>query len=163
MSGHHKSNVMAALKKYQIGPYQVLGFKTIHDTQEPFGFVISHPESGVIVFITDTVYSPFKFKNVSNWIVEANYSFEIMDGKDGYGAQQSFLRNRVISSHLSLENAISLLKANDLSKTNNIVLIHLSDRNSHAKQFKEEVEKQTGKSVFIAENGLSIPFGARPF
>jgi len=50
-----------------------------------------------------------------------------------------------------------------LSSTNNILLTHLSDRNSHAVQFKELIENQTGKTVNIAETGLTINFKKRPF
>ena len=68
-----------------------------------------------------------------------------------------------MSSHLSLENCVELLKANDLTKTNNIVLTHLSDSNSNESVFKKTVEDATGKTVTIATKGVEIPFGLRPF
>jgi ribonuclease BN (tRNA processing enzyme) len=57
---------------------------------------------------------------------------------------------------MSIQNCVKFLQSNDLSKTDSITLIHLSDRNSHAKLFKEKVQKATGKRVEIAENGLVI-------
>jgi phosphoribosyl 1,2-cyclic phosphodiesterase len=68
-----------------------------------------------------------------------------------------------MTSHLSIENCLSLLEVNDLSQTNNVLLTHLSDSNSHADQFKKLVENQTGKNVSVAETGLTIPFKKRPF
>jgi arylsulfatase A-like enzyme len=59
--------------------------------------------------------------------------------------------------------AEEFLQANDISKVNNIVLIHLSDGNSHAERFKREVKEQTVRTVNIAEAGLDIPFNKTPF
>ena len=55
-----------------------------------------------------------------------------------------------------------MLSANDLSKVNNIVLIHLSDSNSNEKQFVKEVYELTGKNVCAAYNGMEIPFNKTP-
>ena len=51
---------------------------------------------------------------------------------------------------MALENVKDILKANDLSKVNEIYLIHLSDGNSNAEQFKREIQELTGKPVYIA-------------
>ena len=158
----HRLKPIQVKKRYSIGSFKVVPIPMQHDVP-CLAFIIHHEECGNVVFITDTLYSPFKFKNIHNWIIEANYSQEIMDGKDGYGSTKAFLRNRVMSSHLSIENCLDLFSVNDLSLTNNIVLTHLSDRNSHAEQFKSMTEKQTGKTVTIAETGLMIPFNKRPF
>lgn len=159
---NHRLKPMKAKKAYMIGSFKVMPFELRHDVP-CLGFIIKHEDCGNVVFITDTYYSPFRFKDVNQWIIEANYSQSILDGKDGYGNQNDFLRNRVMSSHLSIENCSSLLAANDLSTTNNIVLTHLSDRNSNAAEFKESIENQTGKTVNIAETGLTINFKKRPF
>lgn len=158
----HRLNAITVHKAFMIGNFKVIAFSLKHDVP-CLGFVINHKESGNTVFITDTFFSPWKFANVNNWILECNYSQDIMDGKDGYGAQHSFLRNRVLSSHMSLENCLQLLEANDLTKTNNIVLTHLSDRNSDEKAFAKAVQDQTNKTVYVAAKGLSMPFNKRPF
>jgi hypothetical protein len=46
---------------------------------------------------------------------------------------------------MSLETLLELLGKNDLSKVNNIVLIHLSDSNSNAIEFK----MQSGKLLIV--------------
>ena len=74
-----------------------------------------------------------------------------------------FVRDRVIQSHMSLKTCKEFLAANDLTKVNNIVLIHLSDPNSDAKRFINEVEQQTGKNVFVAEKGMIIDINLTPF
>jgi len=158
----HNLNTIDPGKAKMIGPFKVASFELKHDVP-CLGFIINHPDTGSICFITDTYYSPWKFKNISNWLVECNYSEEILDKRMDLGDTQQFLRNRILSSHMSLENCLSLFEANDLSMTNNIVLTHLSDGNSHARQFQKKVEDQTGKTVTIAENGITINLNKRPF
>ena len=46
----------------------------------------------------------------------------------------------------------------NLSKVNNIVLIHLSNRNSDAVKFQKEIAATTGKNVYIADKGMVIEF-----
>jgi ribonuclease BN (tRNA processing enzyme) len=57
---------------------------------------------------------------------------------------------------MSLQTCIKTLKANDLSQVNNIVLIHLSDRNSDESRFKSDVERATGKVVHVADKGMIV-------
>ena len=63
--------------------------------------------------------------------------------------QDDFKIKRVIDTHFALEDVKEFLKANDLSKVKEIYLIHLSDGNSDAEQFKREIQELTGKTVFI--------------
>jgi phosphoribosyl 1,2-cyclic phosphodiesterase len=51
---------------------------------------------------------------------------------------------RLVNSHFSLENVLEFLKANDTNKLKEIYLMHLSDKNSDAELFKNEIEKLTG-------------------
>lgn len=152
------------LNKYEninLGPYKILAFDTNHDTREPCGFLIHHQEMGNTLFLTDTTYCDYTFDGLTNILIECNYSKDIIDDKL---SSNDFLRNRVIQSHMSVETAIKTLKANDLSQVNNIVLIHLSDRNSDASMFKKMIEKATGKTVTIAMTGLRIfNFNKTPF
>ena len=149
---------------YSIGPFRIIAFKTIHDTKEPCGYLIHHEESGVVLFLTDTVYSPYVFKGLNNVIVEANYCDDILEEKRQNGYTIEMLRDRVIESHMSLKNCKDLLAANDLSQVNNIVLIHLSDSHSHAERFKREVQQLTGKIVHIADKDMIIEnFEKTPF
>ncbi|HDB8933588.1 TPA: hypothetical protein O7L22_002822, partial [Staphylococcus aureus] len=49
----------------------------------------------------------------------------------------------------SLEHAIGMLKANDLTRLEEIHLIHLSSQNSNAKYIKREIQKVTGVPVYV--------------
>lgn len=157
---NHRMKIIPQQGQFQVGNFKVISFPTIHDVAEPCGFLIYHADCGVTLFLTDTVYSNFTFKGLNNIIVEANYDTEIIDAKLG---DRKFLRDRIYNSHMSLDTCLQFLQANDLSAVNNIVLIHLSDSNSHELDFAKEVSGMTGKSVSVASNGMEIRFSKTPF
>lgn len=148
---------------FRVGQFRILPFKVNHDAREPFGYIISHPESGNILFLTDSSYTEYRFPGLNHIIVESNNSNEILQEKVLTGKMQYFVYNRLIKSHMSIESCEKMILANDLSKVINIVLIHLSDANSHERQFKDRIEKITGKIVTIATKRTTIDFNLIPF
>lgn len=160
---HHRAKWIRPNETTQIGGFKVMAFDVRHDATEPLGFLINHPETGNILFITDSYYVPYTFKNLHNVIVEANYSQEIIREKQERGSLPKFLLDRILESHMSLETCLDLLKANDLTQVNNIVLIHLSDGNSNAGMFQSSVTAATGKTVHIADAGIIINLNKTPF
>jgi phosphoribosyl 1,2-cyclic phosphodiesterase len=140
--------------------FKVLPFKTKHAAAEPLGFLINHEETGTVLFLTDTVYSPYTFRGLNNVIVEANYCEDILAANKDLAEKY---RHHVLEGHLSIQNCKELLRANDLSQVNNIVLIHLSNGHSDEVRFKREVEELTAKNVTVADAGKEIHFGKTPF
>jgi len=159
----HRAIKVFSGKTFKVGNFKIKPFNVQHDVKEPFGFLINHPETGNILFLTDSYYCEYTFPGLNNVIIEANYCQGILDKRVADGMNPKFLRDRVITSHMSLKTCKEMLGANDLSAVNNIVLIHLSDGNSDEKRFKREVEEQTGKVVHVAVPGLTIPFNKTPF
>jgi len=143
---------------FRLGEFAIMPFNVIHDCEEPFGFYINHPESGKFFFATDTEYLYDRFDDLSNVMIECNYASDILNRNVTSGIIKPFLRDRVIKSHMSLETTIKALQANDISRVNNVVLLHLSDSNSDSIRFKNEVEAAIGHSVTIAKKGLEINF-----
>lgn len=159
----HRIKTVEARKIFTVGDFQIMPFDVKHDCKQPFGFLINHAECGLTLFVTDSYYVTNTFKGLNNILVEANYSERILNERLLAGKLHGFVRDRVLKSHLSLENCISLLQANDLSKVNNIVLIHLSDGNADEKMFQKAVRGATGKTVHIATKGLLIDLNKTPF
>lgn len=159
----HRLHKVAAGTMIQIGEFKVLPFDVVHDAAEPFGFLINHPDSGNILFLTDTFYSEFTFRDLNNIILEVNYDLAILEANIRAGKLNPSIRNRIVTSHMSLQTAKELLSANDLSKVNNIVLIHLSDGNSNTADFKREIEGSTGKTITVADCGTEILLNKTPF
>lgn len=160
---HHRARITFSGDQFSAGKFKIKPFDVKHDAAEPAGFLINHPECGTVLFLTDSYYSEYRFPGLNNVIIEANYCHNILQERMHEGSTQKFLRDRVIRSHMSLKTCKELLQANDLSKVNNIVLIHLSDGHSDSARFKKEVEQQTGKLVSVAGPGMNIEFNIQPF
>jgi phosphoribosyl 1,2-cyclic phosphodiesterase len=161
---HHRCITTFSGDVFKIGGFKIKAFDIQHDVSEPVGFLINHPETGNVLFLTDSYYCKYTFPGLNNIIIEANYSQDILDGRLKAGTNPQFLRDRVLTSHMSIDTCEKMLLANDLSAVNNIVLIHLSDSNSNEKKFKDQITRATGKQVYIASPGLIIDnFNKTPF
>jgi len=155
----HRIKTIEANKQFHIGDFKVIPFEVNHDVY-CFGFLINHQECGTTLYLTDTSYSNYVFNGLNNLIVECNYSDDILEKKL---YNNDFLKDRIIGSHMSLETLLEMLSKNDLSKVNNIVLIHLSDSNSNEVEFKNIIRKATNCNVTVAEADQTIPFDKYPF
>lgn len=159
---HHNLNSIETQKAYNIGSFKIKAFDLVHDCRN-YGFLIENKECGLLVYITDTNYCHYKFPGLNQVLLEINYDERIVNEKLMKGTANIYVRNRVIGSHMELQTAKDFLRANDLTKVNNIVLLHLSAGNSDSKLFKKEIQELTGKNVFVAEPGLIVPFNKQPF
>ena len=159
----HRAKKMQAQIAYKIGEFNVFPFDVEHDAAQPFGFLIRHQECGTIVFITDTHYVKYKFPIINHLLIECNYSHEILDRNIEKGKVQILVRNRLLKNHLSLSTLKKFLKVNNIKKVQNIVLLHLSEGNSNAMQFKKEIKNLTGKKVYIADKNLTLNINKTPF
>jgi phosphoribosyl 1,2-cyclic phosphodiesterase len=136
---------------FKIGSWIVKPFEAEHDAAEPFNYLLWSRETGdKLVYITDSFYSKFKFNDLNYIMIECNYSKKILDENIAAGRVLMVQKNRLLKSHFSLKNVKDFLKANDLSKVNEIHLLHLSNRNSDANLFKKEIQELTGKLVYVA-------------
>lgn len=145
---------------YQYGEFNITPFNVQHDCVEPFGFLIRHEEMGTMLFATDTEYIKYDFSkfNLDHILIECNYSEDIISERSDSGAINKSLAERVKSTHMELKTCIEFVKNNNSPLLKNVVLLHLSDANSNAKEFKEEVKKVVGEhvNVFIADSGLIV-------
>ncbi len=140
-----------AKETFNIGTWIITAFDVKHDVEEPLGFLLYSKETKErLVFITDSMYSKYLFKDIDYWMLEANHSIEILDKNIKDGVLFTEQKRRVQRTHMSLETCLGILEANDLSKTKMIYLIHLSDKNSDEVLFKEIIEKKFGKVVVVA-------------
>jgi len=142
----YRVKTIEALKPFNIGTYKVMAFDVNHDAAQPFGYVIkSTVTKESLVFITDSYYVSNQFKNVDYFAIESNYITE-------HFMQSSTapeLKKRLFTSHMSLENSIKFLQAQDLSKCKKIYLTHISKTNGDGEIMRREVMKATGKETII--------------
>lgn len=148
----HRIKVIKPKQQFKVGSWTILPFETQHDAVEPVGFLLySNVTKEKLLYATDTYYIKYRFQGLTHIMVECNYSLDILKGNVEKGLIEPELKNRLLRSHFSLENVKEFLKANDLSKVEQIWLLHLSDNNSDAERFKREIQELTGKEVYIAE------------
>lgn len=139
----HRYHDLELKKTFQIGTIKIVSFPLQHDVPN-CGFLFQDQDGDKALFIVDTGYCRYRFKGLNIIALEANYSKKTM----AQGISPVY-RQRLYKSHLSLENAIKLLQANDLSRVREVHLIHMSKMNSNPEFFKSEVQKATGKPVYI--------------
>ena len=142
-------------KGYRFGRFKVLPFDACHDVP-CVGYLIDHPESGRIMFLTDSCMCEYVFPGLNQVMIECNYSDAKLVEAINAGRTLPSQRERLMTSHMELNTCKGFLCANDLTNVANIVLLHLSDNNSDEKNFVSEIERQTGKVVYAAHTGLEI-------
>ena len=136
-------------KKKLLGSFIVLPFPVEHDV-ECYGYELESVVTGEkILYVTDTAYVRYTFQGLTHMLIEANYGQEIIMDNARQGKVPLFLAERVVKSHMSIETLLGLLRANDMSRMRQIYLLHLSDSNSDAEDFKRQVQRETGAEVYV--------------
>lgn len=152
----HRARVLMPLKQAPVGPWLVLPFEAVHDCIGTLGFMVMGPSGKKLLFLTDTLYSPYRFSDCHLLAIECNHSLALMRENASTGVIGRDRYRRTASTHMSLERLLKMLAANDLSKVEQIYLLHLSGSNSNEVAFKSMVERATGRPVTIcAERSLA--------
>lgn len=141
-------------KLFKLGGFMILPFDNHHTNNDGtecpcVGYLIYHADIGKVLFATDTYKLDYKFNGVDHILIECNYAESII-------AEKEDAQERVIKSHMSLENLKEYLKTWNLDNTKDITLLHLSERNGDKELFEKEIEATTGKAVNIAEKGVVL-------
>lgn len=148
---NYRVNTCSYLEPFKINDWQIIPFKTEHDVVEPAGFLIRSPKNKKILFATDTYYIRYKFPGVTHFLIECNFSIDILNRNRNKEIIDAHQYKRILKSHFELNNLIKFFEANDLSKAEQIHLIHLSDRNSNEEYFINKVQSATGIPTYIAD------------
>lgn len=146
---HHRLKEVAMFEPFEVPGFTVVAFPTIHDAAEPCGFLLTGASTKV-AYLTDTAFSEYRFTGVTHVLIEANHSARILRRRLDDQSLDAVQYRRVVSNHLSVERAIELLLASDLSRCEQIWLLHLSGGNSDEREFRTLVERATGIPTFVA-------------
>ena len=145
-------NTIKKGRKTSIGGFKVQPIPLQHSC-ECFGYLIETSDNQRIVFATDCCEFLYKIKNVNHWLIECNWSEDILIDNMCDNAE---MRSRH-EHHLELNDTIFALKENFSSSMNTIVLLHLSNGNSNEEMFKSRVSEELGFfNIHIAKKGLSL-------
>lgn len=146
----HRLHPVKAREELDVGTFRVLPFDVEHDAAEPLGFLFTSGATGEkLLYFTDTYFVRYRFKGLTHIMAECNYTKQGIAESVAEGRIPIEMVPRLARSHMSLENLLEMLKANDLSTVRQIYLLHLSDNNSEAQRMKEAVQRQTGAEVYL--------------
>lgn len=125
-------NVIESGKQFKVGTFIVKPFDVAHTNSDAtlcknFGFLIySTITKEKMLWITDAAYIESKFPPMDYICIECNY-IDVDDYSDELQFVNSFVEQRRVRSHLSLNRCIQFLKQQDLSKIKEIHLLHLTE------------------------------------
>lgn len=145
---HHKK-VVRQFEQFRIGTWSIKPFPTIHDANDPCGFLLASG-SHKIIFVTDTMSIDVIVPGLTHIMLECNYSRALLDKSVKQGIVSEYQKERIVNNHHSLESVIDFLTASDLSKVEEIHLLHLSRDNSDDGYFKTTVQGLFGIPVYVA-------------
>lgn len=144
---------------YTIGEFNVRCFDTVHDAKEPLGFIIEHRELGQLLFITDTSFCKYNFRDLAldHIMVEANYDDGILYANMANGLIDASRASRTRQTHFSLRQACELIKSVQTGSLKTVVLIHLSHDNADAAAFARKAEEVAlFAKIYVAARGTTI-------
>ena len=144
-------------KPFILGNFKITPFYVPHDNTPCFAYQIYHEEIGKLLFLTDLEYCKYRFKDVSQILVEANYSKDIIN-------QDNPNFDHVCRGHMELNTTLGFLNTNDNPSLMNVVLLHLSDSNSNSEYFSQKVKEIVpSANVYVADKGIEIELNKEPF
>ena len=123
-----------------------------------YGFYITHPDIGSLVYVTDTEYVRWRFNGVNHILCEANYDMQFVNRDEPNYEHR-------LRGHMSLCTALEFISTNDNPALRNVVLIHLSDKSADSALFRQRTEEtiKYGADVYVAEKGLEVNLDLCPF
>lgn len=130
----------------QIDIFKVTPFEIFHDAKEPCGFLIEF-EGKRLAFITDTNDLRIRLKNIDYWLIECNYSNEMLRTS----TLDVVLKQRIQKSHMSVDRCKTILEAHEAQNAELVLLIHGSKNHSNKEEFLTKIPYGS-----IAEDGLIV-------
>jgi phosphoribosyl 1,2-cyclic phosphodiesterase len=149
LQGHRIHGVKEG-EQFKIGTWTIKPFDTVHDAQEPLGFLLGSGDEKLL-FATDTAYIPHRFQGLTNIMIECNYNKEVLEANVESGAVSVSQKKRLLFSHFGLDQVLEFLRVTDRSRLREVWLLHASNANSDVAQMKAAVQGLTGVPTYIAE------------
>lgn len=160
----HRLINITSREQFTVKDFMILPFEAEHDCRDPLGFLIHYkPTNENLLFLTDSYYCKYRFNNLNYIMLECNYCKDTLDQNVENGKMSIPMKNRLLTSHFSLEHVKQFLAANDLSNVKELILLHLSDRNSDSARMIREIKELTGISPRIAYPGLLVDLELVPY
>lgn len=137
LSGHHIHKTKHA-DQFQTGNFICVGFNAVHDAPEPLNYLISCGDEKIL-FATDTAIIQPRFIGLTRIIIECNWD----------EAAECLYKNRLYSTHLSLNQCADFIRRTDRYKLKEIVLIHMSGTNIDSNKALSTISAIAGQEVTV--------------
>lgn len=144
--------------KYRIGGFEVQCLEVPHNAQ-CYSYIIDCPDGMRVLFITDCSCFKYKVKDVNVLMIETNYSNDVIVNNaihDEWSSSAS-------ENHLSLEQAIEVIKRHKSRNLKTVIGLHLSNQNSDEKKFGERIFEETGFRAIFADSGITVELKREEF
>lgn len=113
-----------------------------------YGFLITHPEMGRMIYATDTELIKWRFKGINHILLGVNYDKDLINNED------SAKVNHVYRGHMSIDTACDFVKANSSKDLQNVIMCHLSKNNADKDLFIDKMKSAVSNAnVDVAEAG----------
>lgn len=123
-------------------------FDVNHDANEPTGFVID-VNGEKCLYVTDTFKVNYHFKNINTFLVEANYSRELLEEWYRTSKTGRIVGRRLSSAHFEVNDSIDFVKNSlDLS-TDSVYLIHISTNDGDPDTFLDLFQKNIPVPIYV--------------
>lgn len=145
----YESDMERQVRTY--GGFVIRSFDLEHNGVPCHGFWVNHDDIGNLLYITDTEYVRWSFKEVevNHIIVEANYATPFID-------QNIPNYEHKLRGHQSLDTACLFLIHNNSPYLRNVILAHLGAESSDHDYFINETHKFVDCPVYIGRKGLKV-------
>lgn len=100
-----------------------------------YGFLITHPEMGRLLYITDCEVIKWRFKEIDHILLGVNYDKEMVDRSN------PAKNNHVFRGHLEIGTACDFVKANYSDRLQNVIMCHLSEGSADSDSFIGRMKK----------------------
>lgn len=100
-----------------------------------YGFLITHPEMGRMLYITDCEVIKWRFKEIDHILLGVNYDKDMVDRSN------PSKNNHVFRGHLEIGTACDFVKANYSDRLQNVIMCHLSEGGADSDSFIGRMKK----------------------
>ena len=134
--------------KRTFGKYAVQSFDLPHDGEPCVGFYIRHISGFKMLYLTDLEYCKYCFQKqeVNAILIECNWQKLYVDD-----LAANYLHK--VLGHLSLENCIGFLKANQTDALRSVVICHMSNYTMDLNMCLDEIRQVVGENVRVSAAG----------
>lgn len=126
----------------QFGGFKITAFPLEHDVP-CYGFLIEHSGQRIL-YVSDTSYCKYRFKDIDHILVEANHNRQLLMDSE------SEAKEHILRGHMEIGTACRFVKANDNDRLKTVTMIHLSHNNGDSVDFMLRMMRTTKAKVYVA-------------